>query len=370
MPEKNYYKILQIDPSAEPEIVQAAYKRLALKYHPDTNPSLDATRRMQEINEAYEVLRDPTRRADFDRQFADRMRQPNPAAEYQRQQEPAPRSTRQQPQSDLRLTLAPGVTMDFVHVPAGDFVIGSTDQQATGDEKPPHKVYLDEYLIGKYPVTVAQFAAFIRRERYRTAAENVGSAIVQKDDKYIGSFIEGANWQHPFGPSSNVSQKESHPVTQVSWNDAMAFCEWMTKQTGMKVRLPTEAEWEKAARGLDSRMYSWGNVKPTNYLCNFNENVNDTTPVGQYSPQSDSPYGCADMLGNVWEWCADWFDENYYAQSPRRNPTGPATGRFRVQRGGSWHYLAIYVRASRRHMSFPDQRYDDAGFRCAANWTV
>ena len=244
---------------------------------------------------------------------------------------PPPTPTRQA----LTLTLAPGVTMDFVRVPAGNFLMGSTDQQAKYDyEKPQHSVYLDEYLMGKYPVMVAQFAAFVKVTQY------------------------------PCQATLDVKAKANHPVTQVSWDDAAAFCAWAAKQTGQKVRLPTEAEWEKAARGSDGRTYPWGNAEPTDRLCNFNRNVKDTTPVGQYSPQGDSLYFCADMAGNVWEWCADWFAENYYAQSPAKNPPGPAKGQSRVVRGGSWVDGASIVRASYRNRNTPDYRNYNIGFRC------
>ena len=189
--------------------------------------------------------------------------------------------------------------------------------------------------MGKYPVTVAQFAAFVTATKYQCQA------------------------------TLDVKAKANHPVTRVTWDDAVAFCEWVTKQTGVKVRLPTEAEWEKAARGSDGQTYPWGNAEPTDRLCNFNMNVSDTTPVGQYSPQGDSPYSCADMAGNVWEWCADWFDGNYYAQSPAKNPTGPASGQYRVMRGGAWDIEASYVRVSLRYWCSPVDRDVGLGFRCA-----
>lgn len=255
--------------------------------------------------------------------------------------------------------------MEFVCVPAGNFLMGNTDQQAKYDnEKPPHSVYVDDYFIGKYSVTVAQFAAFITATGYRTTADDKGSGWVL--DGTCWTEIKGANWQHPRGPQSDVRQKANHPVTQVSWDDAGAFCAWVAKQTGQRVRLPTEAEWEKAARGSDGRTYPWGNAEPTDHLCNFNKNVKDTTPVGKYSPQGDSLYGCVDMAGNVWEWCADWYDGNYYAQSPAKNPTGPVIGQGRVLRGGSWDFDATYVRASSRPRYVPVYRYFDlGGFRCA-----
>ena len=252
---------------------------------------------------------------------------------------------------EMTLTLAPGVTMAFVRVPAGEFTMGSND--GYDDERPPHRVRLDEFWMGKYLVTVAQFAAFVRATGYKTTDEKAGY---------------DRNWQHPRGPQSDVTRKANHPVTRVSWPAALAFCKWASDVTGVRVRLPTEAEWEKAARGTDGRIYPWGNSSPDSSLLNFNRNVGDTTKVGGY-PDGASPYGVLDMAGNVSEWVADWYKGSYYANSPSENPVGPSSGSGHVLRGGSWSSDEDVVRAAARGWGDPSDSfsYDNVGFRCACS---
>ena len=227
------------------------------------------------------------------------------------------------------LTIAPGVTINLIRIPAGQFVMGSASSSHE-NEKPQHKVTLDEYWLGKYPVTNAEYA--------------------------VCAQAKGLNWTMPRG-------KENHPVVEVNWDDAVAFCAWATQLTGRQVGLPTEAQWEKAARGADERMYPWGNEAPDKTRCNFNREVGDTTPVGKYSPKGDSPYGAVDMAGNVWEWVADWYDESYYAKSPASNPQGTASGQYRVVRSGSWLNTSNVARAAVRNWLGPTNRYVSVGCR-------
>jgi formylglycine-generating enzyme required for sulfatase activity len=151
-------------------------------------------------------------------------------------------------------------------------------------------------------------------------------------------------------------------VRYVSWRDALAYCRWLSERTGLPVTLPSEAEWEKAARGTDGRIYPWGDEDPTAELCNFSGNVGDTTPVGNYSPEGDSPYECADMAGNVWEWTRSLWGENY--------PYDPADGRenleasgSRVVRGGAFGYTEYHVRCAYRNGDAPYLRSGPYGFR-------
>jgi len=240
--------------------------------------------------------------------------------------------------NEMSVEIAPGVTMDFVCVPAGEFIMGSDpqiDHLADKDEQPQHRVYLDEYWIGKYPVTNQQYQAFVSSK---------------KDENKSG-------WHYQEG-------KEDHPAVNISWEDASIFCKWMCAQTGLKIRLPSEAKWEKAARGTDGRIFPWGNKKPDNNLANYGGNVGDTTAVGSY-PAGASPYGALDMAGNVWEWTADWYAKEYYSPSLARNPVGPQTGRYCVLRGGSWNSSDLNTRSASRDGLDPSDWLSYIGFRCA-----
>ena len=200
--------------------------------------------------------------------------------------------------------------MEFMRVPAGKFLMGSNNDDFYDEEKPQHTVELSEYLIGKYPVTNLEYQAFVRAAKYKSP--------------------EGWNGdQFP-------AKKSNHPVVNVSWHDANAFCEWMSDITGKQHRLPTEAEWEKAARGTDGRKYPWGDIFDPKKANTSESKINDTTGVGNFSPQGDSPYGCADMEGNVWEWVNDWYSDTYYKNSPSSNPLGPDSGQARLLCGGSF----------------------------------
>ena len=235
--------------------------------------------------------------------------------------------------------------IELIRIPAGPFLYGSadSDELAWIDEKPQRTVNLPEYWIGRAPVTNDQFARFVQATGHRTTAEIKGKSYGWTGSKW--DWIAGADWRHPRGPESSIEGKDDHPVVQVSWEDAKAFCDWAG------LALPAEEQWEKAARGTDGRIWPWGNEPPTAEHCNFNANVGDTTPVGRYSPQGDSPYGCVDMAGNVWEWTASWYD-----QSQRR----------RVLRGGSWFNLQRSARVSFRNLDSPVFAYGDLGIRPVA----
>jgi formylglycine-generating enzyme required for sulfatase activity len=238
-----------------------------------------------------------------------------------------------------RISEKDGVTM--VYVPAGEFLMGasSSDSQAASVEKPQHTVHLDSFWIDKYEVTNALYKKCVDAGR----CSRPGETKSYTRSPYYGN-----------------SSYDNYPVIYVLWNDATAYCAWAGK------RLPTEAEWEKAARGTDARTYPWGNNWDGTRLNSWDSTPRpgDTTAVGSY-PSGASPYGALDMAGNVWEWVADWYGDNYYASSPRNNPKGPSSGQYRVLRGGSWGNGQFNVRASYRDGDFPDYRNDYVGLRCA-----
>jgi formylglycine-generating enzyme required for sulfatase activity len=250
---------------------------------------------------------------------------------------------------------------EMVFVPAGEFIMGS--EELGDDERPARRVHLDDFWIDRYEVTNERFARFVAATGYQTEAEGRGWGWVWKDSGW--ERVEGADWRHPHGADSGIEGKADSPVVLVSWNDAHAYCRWAGK------RLPSEAQWEKAARGpaTDSgrgRRYTWGDEFDSGRANTGESQRGDTTPVGSFSPRGDSPYGASDMTGNVWEWVADWYDGDYYSQAPSTNPPGPASGVYKVLRGGSWPFDEVYARTSFRYNVKPDYTYDFAGFRCSS----
>ena len=259
---------------------------------------------------------------------------PAKAIEPPRRDEPA------QPTPEV-LTITKPIHLELVRVPAGEFQMGSVvarDPDAEDDELPPHTVHVPEFYIGQYPVTNCQYQAFVR-------ATGLGAPD---------------HWEEGTIPRS----EDNHPVVCVRWHDAIAFCDWLGRETKRPFRLPTEAEWEKAARGTDGRIYPWGDEPPNEDRCNFGETILDTTTIGRHSPQGDSPYGCADMAGNVWEWC-----QSLYRSYPYRARDGREDQQERgkrVLRGGARWLDAQHVRcAARSTYSSRDHWYYDIGFRVA-----
>lgn len=224
----------------------------------------------------------------------------------------------------------------MVEIPAGEFAMGSDGVRALEDERPVHRVWLDRFSMDLHEVATAQYAEFL------TATQRP------------------VPWQWN---SMDLSHPHDRPVIGVDWSDADAYCRWKGK------RLPTEAEWEKSARGTDGRLYPWGNQFPRNDLANFALGARFSysqvlMPVQSYE-QGKSPYGLYHMAGNVWEWVQDWYAVNYYEVSPERNPQGPEEGQFKVLRGGSWSDLPKYLLTYGRFKLPPVTRNSYTGFRCA-----
>ncbi|HET7343378.1 MAG TPA: SUMF1/EgtB/PvdO family nonheme iron enzyme, partial [Methylomirabilota bacterium] len=219
-------------------------------------------------------------------------------------------------------------------------------------EGPRHRVDLDAFSIDREEVSNARFERFARATGYRTTAEREGSAPVFKDGRW--STAEGASWRQPDGPGTTALP--DRPVVQVSWLDAAAYCAWAGK------RLPTEAEWEKAARGTNGRRYPWGDDWDEMRAGDWGDHR--AHAVGS-APRGASPWGVLDMAGNVWEWIADWQEGKYYEHSPDRNPRGPESGQYRGVRGGSWNSDPLVLRSAYRGNASPGFRSSSFGFRCA-----
>jgi len=287
-------------------------------------------------------------------------------------------------ENEITVTTPAGTAHEMVLVPAGEFVMGLTaekekrvrEQEWWGDEYagnlqaeiPAHTIYLDAYYIDKYEVTNAQYAAFLNDMGSNTGSQGFDFLDLEDENVQIWRrVLMGGSGQSIFVlmnpglsyPDFSSEDMANLPVMEVSWYGAKAYCEWMGG------RLPTEAEWEKAARGSEGRTYPWGeglDESKAYYAGDFSFPWN--RKVGSYS-EGVSPYGTYDMTGNVDEWVADWYDSEYYTRSPSRNPPGPASGEWRVMRGGSWYSGQFFLRASARGASIPDRWNFSIGFRCA-----
>lgn len=278
----------------------------------------------------------------------------------------------------------------LIEIPNGEFLMGTNSNEGyKGDgEGPVRKVYLDSFLIDCYTVTNEDFKVFVEDTNYVTDAEKFGwsfvfhllvperlkrkvTQVVQQTPWWF--VVEGASWKKPAGLGSSIIDRMDHPVVHVSWNDANAYCQW----AGM--RLPTEAEWEYAARGgLVQKTYPWGNKfkKNEQFQCNIWQgefpNINtkedgyiSTAPVDTYSPNG---YGLYNTVGNVWEWCSDWFtNEHKSKKDVLNNPTGPLNGQAKVMKGGSYLCHKSYCnryRVAARTFNTPDSSSGNIGFRC------
>ena len=256
---------------------------------------------------------------------------------------------------------------EFVVVPSGDFVMGSEDAD---DERPAHRVHLDDFMIAVHPVTHGQYERFVHETGHRAPAIYELPIVVTAGGPERERQFRATGQPYVWPDSEAPKDRLDHPVTLVRWEDAIAYCAWLSGATGRIARLPTEAEWEKAARGgLEGKRYPWGDSL-THDMANFLADPSMKTGQGTTRCRSFPPngYGLFDMAGNVWEWVYDWHSALYYATSPLHSPLGPREGTLRVVRGGSW--LASDTRmlsCSHRHKVPPDTYSYAIGFRIACS---
>ncbi|RYZ30808.1 MAG: hypothetical protein EOO10_01510 [Chitinophagaceae bacterium] len=253
-------------------------------------------------------------------------------------------------------------------VAGGTFVMG---ENSGNNGTRAHQVSIDSFEMGRHEITVSQFRQFIDETNYRTTAERNQSSLVFTGIEWKPASV---NWRYDTQGNPIDSTRDSLPVVHVSWIDANEYCQWLSQKTGKNYRLPTEAEWEYAARGMDHRVYPWGDRLDAGHYANFadrrttlawrdpkiDDGWAETAPVGSY-PRGASPFGIEDMSGNVYEWCLDFFDA--YRARNRVNPRGPMDGTKRVYRGGSWRSRAASLRASARAFNAPEYSSNDVGFR-------
>jgi len=258
---------------------------------------------------------------------------------------------------------------EYLLVPAGEFLQGDNFSEGDPDEVPVHTVFLDAFYVARFKVTNADYSRFM-------AAGGYGESSFWAAGGFGEYGTAPRHWESEIYHGGGTVGGDDFPVVGVSWFEASAYCAWVSSETGQRYRLPTEAEWEKAARGDDQRRFSWGAAIDGSYAnYEFSDDPFEPgiTPVGYFdgtehdgfqTSANVSPYGAHGMIGNVWEWASDWFDGAYYSDSPATNPIGPESGISRVLRGGGWVDSHYYHRAANRNSSFPENRNPIQGFRC------
>ncbi|MEP6715796.1 MAG: formylglycine-generating enzyme family protein [Terriglobia bacterium] len=244
---------------------------------------------------------------------------------------------------------------DYVLVPAGPFRMGDNFNDGLPRERPVHTVDVDAFYIGKYEITNGDWKKFRNDPGYDDPKFWPEGRVTPKDQNIY--------WTQANNHGGGTPDADDYPVLGVNWDGATAYCNWLSAKTGKRYRLPTEAEWEKAARGTDQRRFPWGNNIDHSYASFVGGSKFDTgMKVGTYDGNKHgdlqthngaSPYGAYDMAGNVMEWCADWYARDYYSVSPKKNPKGPATGAYRVLKGGSFYLEPPDLRTYARSAAWP-----------------
>ena len=274
---------------------------------------------------------------------------------------------------------------NYVLIRGGEFTMGSPVGEAGRAEttaflqkhgiaysETQHQVRLSNFSMSRYAVTVAEFRKFVEATGYRTDAETGDGSVIWNGSKF--AIKEGVNWRHGVSGSVRPQSEENHPVLHVSWNDAVAYCQWLSAKTGKHFRLPTEAERECACRAGSRTSFNTGvnlTTNQANYDGNYPYNNNpkgvyrqNTVAVNSFAPNA---WGLYNMHGNVWEWCSDWYGGTYYdeckANGTVTNPAGPATGLYRVIRGANWLSRAERCQSAYRGLSTPAYRSNTVGFR-------
>jgi formylglycine-generating enzyme required for sulfatase activity len=249
---------------------------------------------------------------------------------------------------------------DLARISAGDFLMGAAD--AEEDERPVHHVHVSEFFIGRFPVTNDDYARFVQATGHPAPVVRGLPLIATGREALFRESAAPYVWDGNRPPTG----RGGHPVVLVRYDDALAYCQWLSEVISRPVRLPTEAEWEKAARaGAEGFRYPWGNDLDNsrgNFLSDPSvRNQRGTRPAGTYAPNA---YGLYDVCGNVWEWVADWYASDYYGLGEMRDPQGPVTGNMRIVRGGSWlNNDAAMLRCAYRHKVPPDTYSYSVGFR-------
>jgi formylglycine-generating enzyme len=253
--------------------------------------------------------------------------------------------------------------LHVARIAAGEFVMG--DDEGEEDERPLHRAYVDEFFIGSRPVTNDEYALFVRETAHPSPADRglplMVTGALENEFRALAARYYWTNGTPPEG-------RGDHPVTLVRYEDAVAYCGWLASKTSQPVRLPTEAEWERAARGgLAGKRYPWGDtldLTRAHFLPPEKmKGEGGTAPVQSYAPNGFQVY---DMAGNVWEWVSDWYAPNYYERSQYLNPQGPESGLMRIVRGGAWvNSDGRYLRCAYRHKVPPDSYAYSIGFRVA-----
>jgi formylglycine-generating enzyme required for sulfatase activity len=247
----------------------------------------------------------------------------------------------------------------MVRIPAGSFTMGADEGQP--DEAPAHLVELDAYLVGVHPVTNQEYAQFVRETRHRPPGVYDLPVLVLAGGRERERAYRQSATPYLWTDDGPPPGRDRHPVVLVTFADALAYCEWLSEATERPVRLPTEAEWERAARGgVEEEAYPWGNEVPDWIPDGGRGPLAGPWPVDLGPPNR---FGVSGIAANIHEWCADWHARDYYARASSRNPAGPPAGLRRASRGGSWRHAVTISRSSARSKLDPSFRYTDYGFR-------